>query len=94
MDEYRLEDFAGAVGEHFDLAAGDTTIPLKLKDARPMPSPSLREHGSFSLHWLGPFEPILPQATYELSRDGKAYAIFIVPIARDDSGTTYEAVFN
>jgi len=94
MVEYRLEDFSGAVGEQFDLAVGDATLSLKLQDVRPIPSYSLREHGSFSLYWLGPVEPILPQATYELRRDGKTYAIFIVPIARDQSGTTYEAVFN
>ena len=94
MDEYRLDDFDGAVGEDFEVAAGDATLSLKLKGAEAIPSHSLREHGSFSLYWRGPFEPILPQATYEFRRDGKAYSIFIVPIDRDDDGTTYEAVFN
>ena len=94
MDELRLDEFTDAVGEPFEVRIGSKTLSLKLTGAQEAPTNSLREHGSFSLYWLGPFEPILPQATYEFRRDGKSYTIFIVPIGRDDSGTSYESVFN
>jgi hypothetical protein len=94
MDELRLDQFSDAVGRSFDVPIGDQCFSLELKRAEPAPINSLREHGSFNLYWLGPFEPILPQGTYEMRLEDQSYWIFIVPIGRDDSGTTYEAVFN
>jgi hypothetical protein len=48
----------------------------------------------FRLAFLGPADPLLPQRTYRLEHDGLgALDIFLVPIARDASGTTYEAIF-
>lgn len=94
MDELRLDDFSNAVGERFELRAGEETFQLELTDARPGFGNSMRKHGSFNLYWLGPVEPILPQGIYEMRRGDTAYEIFIVPISQDGSGTTYEAVFN
>jgi|GEM_PF-1048686 len=95
MSELRLEDFAGSVGERFELRAGDGTCPVELMAAQPGPGRSLREGGtSFHLYWLGPSEPILPQGVYEIRRGDEAYEMFIVPISSDEKGTIYEAVFN
>ena len=95
MEELRLEDFTGSVGERFELRTDDETLPLELIAAQPGPGRSLRDGGtSFHLFWLGPSEPILSQAVYEIRRGDEAYRIFIVPISSDEKGTTYEAVFN
>jgi len=88
-----LSDFADAVGAAFSIAAGDEALELTLERADALPAWS-PETESFRLQFRGPFDPILPQATYSLEREGEAFEIFIVPIARDEAGTRYEAIFN
>ena len=49
----------------------------------------------FSAYFQGPSQPSLPQNTYSLRHDRMGtFEIFIVPIARDDQGVRYEAVYN
>jgi hypothetical protein len=38
-------------------------------------------------------DPILPQAIYAFRNGGVTLEIFVVPIARDQDGTRYEAIF-
>jgi hypothetical protein len=48
----------------------------------------------FRLVFLGPSTPTLPQRTYRLEHDALGTLdVFLVPIARDAHGTTYEAIF-
>lgn len=49
----------------------------------------------FTLHFRGPLEQQLRQATYVMDHDmlGRV-AIFLVPIAKDQHGFLYEAVFS
>jgi hypothetical protein len=48
----------------------------------------------FSLHLRGPRTPALPQRIYRLEHAQLgALDLFLVPIGRDGSGMTYEAVF-
>jgi hypothetical protein len=48
----------------------------------------------FSLTFLGPRLPVLPQRIYNFDfGELGAFDVFIVPIGSDRSGTTYEAVF-
>jgi hypothetical protein len=86
-----LSDFeAGTV---YDVIAGETVYPLALDKALAL-SDSGREGGSFRLEFVGPGEPVLPQATYRFRSDGAAgHEIFIVPVGRDAKGVRYEAVF-
>lgn len=93
MEQLALSDFADAVGAAFSIAAGDGGIELTLERADELPAWSPTTE-SFRLQFRGPFEPVLPQATYVLQREGESFEIFIVPIARDDAGTRYEAIFN
>ena len=94
MAEYRLEDFN--VGDRFEVEAGGAMHGLELIKAEALPGSS-REGGGFRLEFRGPFEPILPQATYALrdaeGGDGEPREIFFVPIGREAEGTRYEAVF-
>ena len=49
----------------------------------------------FSVFFSGPSDCYLPQKTYSLEHDRMgAFDIFLVPIARDEEGYNYEAVFN
>jgi hypothetical protein len=50
---------------------------------------------AFSLYFIGSPSLVLPQGCYELRGERMAFdAIFIVPIARDATGTRYQAVFS
>ncbi len=49
----------------------------------------------FSLHFRGDREPVLPQRIYTMKHDSIGeFELFLVPIGQDETGTTYEAVFN
>jgi hypothetical protein len=87
-----IEDFAANVGERYEVAGPDGNLPLTLEEARPL-GHSARPGGAFALTFLGPADPVLPQAIYRLSRGDEADDIFIVPITQDAFGTRYEAIF-
>jgi hypothetical protein len=93
MDGPRLEDFEGALGETWEVAAGDGIVPLRLTVAQALPR-ALRDEGGFRLEWAGPVDPLLPQATYSLRRDGRSVDMFIVPVAKTADGYRYEAIYN
>lgn len=49
---------------------------------------------SFSILLRGPSAPLLPQATYTFEHaEMGTFALFIVPVERDQNGLYYEAVF-
>jgi hypothetical protein len=90
MSGLRLDDFADAIGESWDVDAGGVAVPLRLQAAQALPR-AMREEGGFRLEWVGPDEPLLPQSIYRFSRGGgDGFEMFIVPIARG----RYEAIFN
>jgi hypothetical protein len=91
--DLRQEDFDGRVGEAFATDGEGGPYDLELTAVEPLP-PGVREAGSFRLEWLGPSEPVLPQAIYTMRHGGDAFEIFLVPIASGDKGTRYEAIFN
>ena len=90
MSGLRLVDFV--TGTVYDVRAADAIYPLTLDKGQEL-SDSGREGGSFRLEFLGPADPVLPQATYRFAGEGTDHDIFIVPIARDAGGVRYEAVF-
>ena len=85
-------DFSGRTGTAYEVLVGDATIPLTLEEMQPLPDAG-REGGSFRLTFIGPQDPVLPQAIYPFRIDDETVDIFIVPFARNDKGTSYEAVF-
>jgi hypothetical protein len=90
MTALHLADFpAGTV---YTVSVGDQAYPFALDNAQPL-SDSGREGGSFRLEFLGPGEPVLPQATYSFSSAAAGHEIFIVPVSREPGGVRYEAVF-
>jgi hypothetical protein len=100
LDRVTATTFEPAVGDTFVLDAGDAgTLDLELLEARQHDPSAPAQDASgarapFSLTFRGPADPVLPQRIYRLEHDSVgAIEIFIVPIAHDDAGTSYEAVF-
>ena len=92
-EDYSIDDFMPADGETFEIDHDGERVPLLLDWVEPIKH-SPRGEGGFRLEFRGPREPLLPQAIYALERDGKAYEMFIVPVAQDAQSATYEAIFN
>jgi hypothetical protein len=87
------DDFADAVGSVYRVAVGEEQFELTLALAAEIESAG-RTGGSFRLEFLGPRDPVLPQAIYRFCRgDEDPAEIFIVPVGRGDRGTLYEAIF-
>lgn len=86
----RLDDFA--TGAVYDVQMADASVGFTL-DKRAALSDSGREGGSFRLEFVGPSDPVLPQAIYSFANAGNVFDIFIVPVARDANGVRYEAIF-
>lgn len=99
ISEFTTENMQPLVGTPWKLEAPNgQTYELKLTEVvktidKHVDSRYLRD--CFSLQFLGPAEPYLPQATYAMSNDaiGGPHSIFIVPVSRDAQGYRYEAVF-
>jgi hypothetical protein len=86
-------DFADAAGSAYQVAVGAEQFELTLEQATEIESAG-REGGSFRLDFVGPSDPILPQAIYPFRRGAEEpFEIFIVPVGRDSKGTRYEAIF-
>ena len=68
-------------------------VPLKLVEvAESHDTPQIE---FFSLHFLGPVTPRLPQQIHRLEHEKMgAFEIFLTPISADLQGTTYEAIFH
>lgn len=89
------ETFEPRQGEIFRLTdeeAGEVALELTEVRGTGLQGKAAREQ--FSLRFHGPREPLLPQRIYRLENAAAgAMDIFLVPIARDDGGATYEAIF-
>jgi hypothetical protein len=93
-----LEDFVDKVGEVFPISEeGVPAIPLILQEAEPL-NPAVGLPGvrpPFSLVFVAKDPRVLPQRLYRLEHQELGeLAIFLVPIAKDKDGVSYEAVFN
>jgi hypothetical protein len=99
LDRLTATSFAPAVGDTFTIDAGEGRLELELVEARlHEPDAPAEDAGGarapFTLEFLGPADPVLPQRIYPLEHPSfGTLEIFIVPIGRDEAGTRYEAVF-
>jgi hypothetical protein len=100
LDRVTAATFAPAVGDTFVLDAGETgLLELELLESRPHHPDAPAEDASgarapFSLLFRGPPDPLLPQRIYRLEHESLGpLEIFLVPVARDEAGSSYEAVF-
>jgi hypothetical protein len=98
LAKFTHETFAGRVGEHFeaiDEHGGKHALVLNQCEPGPLGwGATARGRRPFSLQFSGPGESPLSQGTYRIQHAGLGwFPLFIVPRARDASGTRYEAVF-
>jgi hypothetical protein len=89
----RIEDFAQHVDGAFELRIGGDAVPLKLARVDPAGN-SGRPGGAFSLIFVAPKGPWLPQAIYPVTHPALGtMEIFLVPIGQASGGNGYQAVF-
>jgi Domain of unknown function (DUF6916) len=91
-----VEFFSERVGSTFQVEAPPTTISLQITAAAAWShQPSDGRRQPFSVQFLGPAEPVLPQRIHRLaSGTGEALELFLVPLGPSGDGTEYEAVFS
>jgi hypothetical protein len=92
-----VENFAAVAKQFFDLALGESSVPLTLVEVQPLPVnpyPGMMR-APFSLLFRTASQVVLPQKLYNLKNDKLGrLEIFLVPVARDREGVLYQAVFN
>jgi hypothetical protein len=94
LDKLNAKVFAEHLHTGFKLHRnGAEPLPLELievKDSDPSPAIEL-----FSVHFLGPVTPRLPQQIHRLEHDKLGtFEIFLTAIAGDAQGIMYESVFH
>jgi len=90
-----LTDFSNLLQHPFPVSAAGTRLVMTMTAAAAVSGGLPGGRKPFSLTFRGPLQPQLPQATYDFEHPVHGViAIFIVPIAADADGVTYEAVFS
>ena len=92
MNDLTIDDFAGWLNGECEVTAPEGRVPMTLMVAEPVAG-SPRAGGGFRLEFLGPRDPLLGQSIMSVKGPSRTDEIFLVPVARDDEGTRYEAVF-
>ena len=98
LDQVTYETMKDVVGSTFHINTGDRNIDFVLVWAgKVMESEMARlKRTPFSLHFLGPGDPFLPQRMYGVRHPAfgeDEVPVFIVPISKEAEGFKYEAVF-
>jgi hypothetical protein len=96
---FTAETFSERLGETFRVGLDDGgTLDFELATATPAPVQPGDTRGGrapFTIVFLGPLEPVLPQRIYPLEHDSLGtFDLFIVPIGPAESRMQYEAVFS
>ncbi len=96
--ELELGFFAPHVDSTFSIKEGETSVDLKLVEAKEIGSEASQREGErkpFSLIFRGPAGAALEQQIFKLEHDkAGTLEIFLVPVHPDEEGPCYEAVFN
>jgi hypothetical protein len=103
IEFFTCATFEPLIGDSFQVDAGaEGRHDAELVDAKEFPGirteTAAPQAGAdripFSIVFRGPAEPVLPQRIYPMSHgDLGEFAIFLVPVGRDERGILYEAVF-
>ena len=100
LDKLTHDVFSEHVGSTFRISLEDGgSVDMDLTEATRLGSQSdsgaTAERDPFSLVFRAPKDAVLPQKIYDVDHGSiGAFALFLVPIGKDESGTFYEAVFN
>jgi hypothetical protein len=95
LDKVTCDQFAACLNQDFEIVFTDGTLPVKLSEARPLGTrpESIREPFALTFVLSRPLR--LPQNIYKMRHPQLGeMEIFLVPIAADQTSSTFEAVFN
>ena len=90
------EEFSKHLNTQFRVKS-DPSLELELDQVKGYLSGENEQQGMerFSAFFRGPSDHMLPQNVYSLEHDRMgAFELFLVPVAKDEKGFRYEAVFN
>lgn len=88
-----VKDFEPHLNVVFEMVAPAGTVPLKLAKTECY-GQAIREGGAFSLLFVAPTGPWLPQAIYPVRHPALGtMEIFLVPVGPVSGGNGYHAVF-
>jgi len=88
-----IGDFSPHLDAVFDLQTANGVVPLKLAKVDPVGN-SGRAGGAFSLVFVAPKGPWLPQAVYPVQHPTLGtLEIFLVPVGPALGGNGYQAIF-
>jgi hypothetical protein len=96
MELLMLEHFAGCVNQTFTAALNDMDVEFVLVEARPIDDKGRNPmRAPFSLLFRNTSPILFPQQMYPMRhpRVGEV-GIFLVPVAQEQAGFLYQAVFN
>ncbi|WP_219114463.1 hypothetical protein [Janthinobacterium sp. UMAB-56] len=96
MDILTLEHFAPRLNDTF-VSVSDGNAQFILVEARPLPASTLQGmlRAPFSLLFRNAAAIVFQQKIFQLQHDAFGeVGIFLVPVARDNHGFLYQAVFN
>ena len=87
-------DFAQNVKTSFQITdARGSAIDVVLEDVTPRKLSARQEQ--FSVYFRGPLDSFLQQGTYRLEHSHiGSMELFLVPVGKNETGYSYEAVFN
>ena len=89
----RIEDFTPLLDAAFEMQAPDGVVPLQLAKVDNV-GDSGRPGGAFSLIFVAPKGPFLPQMIYPVTHPALGLMeIFLVPIGPRKDGNGYQAIF-
>jgi hypothetical protein len=92
-EELRYETWKAHLNSTFTIKTAPTEVPLQLINISEQKFSSRQER--FSVYFKGPLEGFLPQHSYPFQHEVMGMVdLFIVPIAQENDGFVYEAVFN
>ncbi|MEA2425775.1 MAG: hypothetical protein QOH13_2185 [Thermoleophilaceae bacterium] len=98
LDRLTADDFTPLVGETFAFDAGEPgRFELELLEVNAAAGPGVptAERMPFELLFRGPAEPVFAQQIFPLEHAALGRLdIFLVPVARDQDGARYEAIFS
>jgi hypothetical protein len=94
LNEFRLTTFDGCINSEFQIIENEAPVCM-LTLTEVLEHKSTPHQETFSLVFHGPLEPFVPQGTCRLRHEKLGeLELFLVPIAQNEKGFQYQAVFN
>ncbi|MEN3369736.1 MAG: hypothetical protein V7609_1879 [Verrucomicrobiota bacterium] len=95
LDKVECEQFAACLNQDFEIVFPDGTLAVKLSEARPLGTRPESVRQPFALTFIATRPIRLPQGIYKMRNAQLGeMELFLVQIAADQNGSSFEAVFN